>query len=154
MSVIAWGKPKVEIAAYVDGELPVSPNWQAMPTIKENTANLFVSKGAKKEARGAGGEIVDVRYQPNTYGFECTIYVKKGDTAVLSDNDGVVAGNYAVRVTPEDDTIEGFMLPKTIVTVEQTWTEEDGKLLKYTFDGLKPESGNTCVPYTYEAPAG
>lgn len=154
MSVLGWGKPTVEIAAYVDGELPVSPTWQALPIIKENTANLTVSRGAKKEARGEGGELVDVRYQPNTYSFECTVYVKKGDTAVLEDNDGVVAGNYAVRVTPEDKTMEGFKMNKTIVTVEQTWSAEEGKLLKYTFDGLKPESGNTCVPYTYEAPEG
>lgn len=144
MAVLSWGKPLVEISD--SGE---NPTFVALVgTIVEGSAQLATNKGNKKEAKGAGGDTVDVRYDKSSYVFSLEIYVKKGETPSLSDTDGVVAGNKAVRLTPEDDTLEGFLMPVSVANVEVTYSDNDGKRLKYTFDGIKPSSGNTVQGYT------
>lgn len=148
MSVISWGKPKIEVAPFVDGVLPATPTWSEFPTSKEGSSQLTTTKGNKQEAKGEGGELVDVRYSHNSYSLVTEVFVKVGDTRPIQDADGVVAVNYAVRLTPEDETAEGFVLDKTKVSVEETWNSTDGKLLKYTFDALKPTTGLMCKPYT------
>lgn len=147
MSVIAWGKPKIEVAPFVNGVLPEIPVWTDLPTSKEGSSQLTTAKGNKQEAKGEGGESVDVRYSKNGYSFATDIFVKVGDTRPIQDADGVVAVNYAVRLTPEDDKAEGFLFDKSVVTVEETWNATDGKMLKYTFDALKPTTGVMCKPY-------
>lgn len=147
MSVLAWGKPKIEVAPFVNGALPATPTWSELPTVKENTAKLTTSKGSKQPAVGEGGEVIDIRYSKNSYSFECEVFVKKGDTRPIEDSDGLVENNYAVRLTPEDEDAEGFLFDKSIVTVEESWSSADGKLLKYTFDALKPATGKMCKPY-------
>ena len=148
MSVIAWGKPKIEVSAFVGGVLPATPSWTEFPVVKENSALLTTTKGTKLEAKGEGGEIVDIRYGKNAYQFVCEVFVKKDDDKPITDVDGVVLANYAVRLTPEDDTVEGFLLDKTSVSLEESWSSADGKLWKYTFEGMQPETGNILKPYT------
>lgn len=145
MAVLSWGKPKVEFAPSTAGA--AGTVFTAFPTIKEGTAQLTPTKGNKQEATGEGGEKVDVRYGKNSYAFACQIFVKKGDTRPFNDNDGVISGNYSVRLTPEDDTLEGFIMDNCAVSVEEVWSSAEGKLLTYTFDGLKPASGNIVKPY-------
>ena len=146
MAILSWGKPKIEIAPSTAGA--VGTVFTEFPTIKENSAKLAVQKGNKLEAKGEGGEIVDVRYGKNSYQFECQVFVKKGDTRPIEDTDGVIAGKYSVRLTPEDDTLEGWIMDHTTVTAEETWSSEEGKMLKYVFDGLVPATGKILKPYT------
>ena len=149
MAILSWGKPKVEVAPSTAGA--VGTVFTEFPTIKENTAKLAPQKGTKLEQKGEGGEIVDVRYNKNSYQFECQVFVKKGDTRPLTDADGVIDGKYSVRLTPEDTTLEGWIMDNTTVTAEQTWSSEEGTLIKYVFDGLKPATGNILKPYTHAA---
>lgn len=151
MSVISWGKPKIEVAPFVEGVLPAEPTWAELPTSKEGSSQLSTTKGNKQEAKGEGGEFVDVRYSANGYSFSTEVFVKVGATRSIQDVDGVVATNYSIRLTPEDPTAEGFVFDKASVSVEESWTSADGKLLKYTFDALKPTTGQMCKPFT--APA-
>ena len=65
----------------------------------------------------------------------------------IEDEDGVVVDNYAVRLTPEDETLEGFIIEKSSVSVEKNWSSEDGETLKYTFEALKPATGKMCKTY-------
>lgn len=147
MSVLSWGKPKIEFGLLGDGDtLPTV--WKEMPEIVEDTSKLIPTKGEKREATGEGGEVIDIRHKRNKYLFECEVFVKKGDVKPIADNDGIVTGKYAVRLTPEDDTLEGFIMEKTTVSAEETWSSADGKRWKYSFDGLKPSSGNILKPYT------
>lgn len=148
MSVLSWGKPKIEIAPFVNGVLPATPTWTVVTTPKEGTAKLTPTKGAKKEAKLEGGEFKDVKYAKNTFIFEFEIQLGRGETKPIEDEDGVVTNNYAVRLTPEDDTLQGYLMDKTAVTVEESWTSEDGSLVKYTFDVLKPATGKMVKPYT------
>jgi hypothetical protein len=146
--ILSWGKPKVEIVLTPDGAVPAVPVWIEMKTIVEKTANLTTEKGEKVEAKGAGGELVDSKYGKNKYKFELELFVKKGDEKPVVDADGVIAGKYCCRLTPEDDTTEGWIMDNTTMTVEETWSEDIGKKWKYTFDGLKPAAGNILKPYT------
>lgn len=147
---LSWGIPTVEFGLLgAGGTAPTV--WTEMPEIVENTAKLIPTKGDKKEAIVEGGDVIDVRRKRNKYIFELEIFVKKGEDRPISDSDGIVSGKYAVRLTPEDPTNEGFIMDKTVVSVEETWSGDEGKKLKYTFDGLKPATGNILKPYTKQA---
>ena len=148
MSILSWGKPKVEVVAHVAGVIPAAPVWIVFPVIVEKTATLATEKGAKSEALGEGGEVIDTRYQKNKYSFSAELFVKKGDSKPIPDSDGLITTNYAVRLTPEDDTLEGWLMEAAAVSVEETWSSEAGKKWKYTFDGVKPATGNILKPYT------
>lgn len=148
MAILSWGKPKVEVTPSIGGEPGTGAVWDAFPEIKENTAKLTPTKGTKTEATQEGGETVDVRYAKNKFAFECEVFVKKGDTRPISDDDGLVVGDYALRLTPEDDETEGFRIDCATVSVEESWSSADGKMLKYTFDVKKPKTGKMVKPYT------
>lgn len=146
MAILSWGKPKVEIGESVAGA--VASTWTTLPEIVEKTALLTTEKGAKIEAPGEGGEIIDTRYSKNKYKFEAELFVKKGDTKPISDVDGTITKKYSVRLTPEDDTLEGWQIDNSSVSVEETWSSDKGKNWKYTFDGLKPATGTILKAYT------
>jgi hypothetical protein len=145
MAVLSWGKPTVEIALLGADGTP--GEWKKMPTIVKDTAKLTPTKGNKSEAEGEGGELVDARYEKNKQLFECEVFVKKGDTKPIEDDDGVVSEQYAVRLTPEDAETEGWLMDKAQVGCEETWTSADGKRWKYSFDALKPKEGKILKPY-------
>lgn len=152
MSVLSWGKPKVEFTKSVNGAVPTEPTpWTAFPEIKEDTAKLTTTEGTKKEATEEGGDLVDTRKGKNKYSFELEIFVKKGDEKPIEDEDGVIVDNYAVRLTPEDEECEGFLIENATVSVTESWSSADGKLWKYTFDAKKPKTGKTLKPYTKSA---
>lgn len=153
MAKIGWGKPTVEFAPCVNGAVASDVKFNPMPEIKQDTAKLTTTKGDKKEALGEGGEVIDIRYAKSKYAFECEVFVQNGVEAPIADNDGIVDSNYAVRLIPEDPSNEGFKMDNCKVTVETTFTSADGKTLKYTFDGMKPATGNTLQPYKKPAQA-
>lgn len=142
MAVITWGKPLIEIVKYEDGELPSVPVWKSIPTPKEGTSKLSTEKGDRKEAKEEGGVAIDVKVTANKYIFEFELYKTRGFTPPIEEVDGVVIDNYAIRLTPEDETLEGFQFDKSSVSVETNWTSEDGETLKYTFEALKPKTGS------------
>lgn len=155
MAKLSWGKPTVEITKSVGGAVPSSPaaEWTILSEIKEGTATLTTTKGEKTEALEEGGGVVDVRYKKNSYAFELQLFVKKGDRKPIEDVDGIIADNYAVRLTPEDEANEGFLIENASVSVEESWTAADGKMWKYTFEGIKPAAGSILKPYTKGADA-
>jgi len=51
------------------------------------------------------------------------------------------------RLTPEDPTMEGFVLDRTSVQLEEIFTAKDGKTIKYTFEGLVPATGDILKEY-------
>lgn len=151
MSVLSWGKPTVEFTKSKNGAPEASATWDKMPEIKEDTAKLTTTEGTKKEATEEGGDLVDTRKGKNKYVFELEIFVKKGDEKPIEDEDGVVIDNYAVRLTPEDEECEGFLIENASVSVSESWSSADGKLWKYTFDAKKPKTGKTLKKYVKTA---
>ena len=153
MAVLSWGKPKVEFAKTdtTTGLGPTTSGWTTFGEIKEDSASLDVTEGELIEATEEGGGVVDARRKANKYVFVLELFVKKGDTRPIPDTNGIIADNYAVRLTPEDAECEGFLLDKTNVTVSERWTAAEGKILRYTFDAIKPGMNDPdaiiCKPY-------
>jgi len=148
MATLSWGKPLLEVCAYVAGVMPASPVWTALPLSKQDSTKLTTAKGAKTEMKGEGGELIDVHFERNSYMLETEIPFQRGATKPIADTDGKVAVNYAIRLTPEDNTLQGFIIDKASVQVEETWSAKEGNLLKYSFDALVPATGNLLKPYT------
>lgn len=146
MSVLGWGKPKVEYTKSVNGA--PGTDWKEFPEIVENTTTLETTEGQLVEAPEEGGDVVDSRRAKNKYKLSLELYVKKGDTKPIEDEDGAIIDNYAVRVTPEDPECEGFVIDKANVSVVETFTSADGKRWRYTFDAIKPATGKMLKPYT------
>lgn len=148
MSILSWGKPKIEYATSTGGEAGTSAVWTAFDTPKEDTTQLATTAGEEVTATEEGGAIVDTRYKKTTYQLEFDLFVKKGTERPFTDSDGVIAGEYAIRITPEDDTCEGIQIDRCVISVEESYTAADGKIMHFVCKCLKPKSGNTVKPYT------
>lgn len=148
MSILSWGKCKIETTPSVSGE-PGSPvEWVEIDTPKEDTTKITPTAGAEKTATEEGGDLVDYRRGKNTYVLEFDLFVKKGVARPFTDDDGVISGEHAFRITPEDDTCEGAQIDRSVVSVEESYSTADGKLLHYVAKCLKPATGKTVKPYT------
>lgn len=139
MAVIGWGKPRILVKDLDEA----NAKWQELPTPVEDSTELTTEKGEKKEAKIEGGEYEDVKYDKNTYALALRIRMAKGRTQPIPSADGVVEHNYAVMVQPEDPTVpSGISIDKSNVSCEETYTADEGGAWTYTFDALKPATGN------------
>lgn len=136
MAVIGWGKCRILFKNLIGGA------WTETPTPVESSTTLTTTKGDKKEAKLEGGANEDVRYNKNTYALEFTIRQAKGKTMPIEHEDGLVSGNYSVAVVPEDPDVPGLMIDKAVVSVEDSFSTDEGGTVKYTFDALQPTSGS------------
>lgn len=146
MSILSWGKCLIEHSTSTNGA--PGTNWTAIDTPKEDTTKLTPSAGTEVNATEEGGEIVDSRTGKNTYLFEFDLFVKKGKERPFEDNDGIIAGEHAFRLTPEDEDCEGLQIDRSTVRVEESYSTADGKMLHYVVRCLKPATGKTVKPYT------
>ncbi len=148
MAVLSWGKCFIETTPSTDGAPGSSASWTTIDTPKENTTKVTPTAGTQTTATEEGGDVVDVRYGKTTYQLEFELFVKKGKQRPFEDNDGIITGEHAFRITPEDDACEGCQIDRSVVRVEETFTTADGKMLKYIAQCLKPKEGKTLKPYT------
>lgn len=144
MAILTWGKPKIEIVKSTAG-VPGTP-YVEVANIKEDSFKLTTNKGAKIEATLEGGDLLDAYYKKNTYTVEFEVWAVGAKPIV--DNDGQVTDNYSLRITPQTVSLAGYIIPNSSVQVEDTFTSKDGKTWKYTFEALKPATGNKLQPYT------
>ena len=148
MSILSWGKCKIETTPSVDGAPGASAQWKAIDTPKEDTTKITPTAGTEKTATAEGGELVDVRYGKNTYTFEFDLFVKKGMQRPFEDNDGLITGEHAFRIIPEDEECEGAQIDRSAVRCDESYSTADGKMLHYVAKCLKPKTGKTVKPYT------
>jgi hypothetical protein len=145
MSIIKWGKYTLEIAPLTGSTIGA---FQAIQTPVDGSFALNVEEGDKKEAFIEGGERIDVKKSANKYSFEFEVYIGAGLPKPIQDNDGIITGEYAIRLIPEDASLEGFLMKRASVSVTESFTSADGHKAKYTFESLKPASGKMLEPYT------
>ncbi len=149
MSVVSWGKPTIEICAFeTDGSFPETPVWTEITPVLKDSAKLNTEDGEELEVLEEGGGVIDSKTEKSKFSFECTWIKKKGESAPITDADGVVTLNYAVRLTPEDTSVEGWIMDKTSVKAKSTWAGTEGERVVYTFKGLVPDTGNILKEYT------
>ena len=132
MAVLSWGKPRIQKCASVAG-VP-DGNWVDLDTPKQDTTKLNTTAGQEVTANEEGGDVVDVRAGKNTYSLEFDQFVKKGVARDFEDEDGLVPGEFAIRLIPED---------------EENYSATDGKLRHVVVKAIKPAAGKTLKPYTH-----
>ena len=146
MGVLSWGKCEIEHSVSTDG-VP-SATWDAFDTPKEGTTKLAPTAGAVKEAIEEGGDIIDSRTGKTKYTFEFDLFVKKGKTLPLEDEDGVITGEHAFRLTPEDPSCDGILIERCTIAAQLNYSTADGKVVHYVAQCLKPKTGKTVKAYT------
>lgn len=143
---ITWGKPLIEFG--VTGAEDAEPTeFKAMPTAKENTVLLTTVKGSAQELYGEGHELVARKMQKSYKQLALSVFVPSGTQEPIEDEDGVISDNYAVRLTPENAALTGFIMRKCSVEVEEVWSSAEGKILNYIFSSLKPKTGKMIEKY-------
>lgn len=148
MAQLSWGKPTIEFGKCgLNGTAPTEWTKLSIDPVESST-KLTPTKGEKKEAKVEGGENEAVKYARNTYLFEFEVRAAKGRVKPIEDQDGIINGEYAFRLTPEDPTCEGILIDRSVVSLEENFDTAEGKKWKYTVDVLKPASGNQVKPYT------
>lgn len=147
MSILAWGKGKLETTPSVNGAPVAGAQWATIDTPKEDTLKVTPTAGTEKTASEEGGEVVDVRKGKTTFVLEFDLFVKKGVDRPFDDNDGFISGEHCFRFTPEDDGTEGFQIDRSYVACEESYSCAEGKMLHYTARVLKPATGKALKPY-------
>lgn len=151
MAILSWGKGLLETAPSKDGAPESNATWTAIDTPKTDTLKLTATAGSETTAQEEGGDVVDSRIGKTTYQLEWDNFVKKGVDRPFDDTDGIITGEHAFRYTPEDDTNEGFLIERSSVHAEESYSTADGKLIHYVAKCLKPKTGKTVKPYTKTA---
>lgn len=135
---IGWGKCSIIVK---DLDTPTA-KWTKLPTPKENTTKLTPTKGDKKEAPIEGGENEAVKYSANKYVLEYVLRRLAGRKKPYNDVNGVIQNRFAVFVQPEDISVPGPRIDETVVSLSDEFSTEEGGILTYNHDALKPETGN------------
>lgn len=148
MSILSWGKCSITHTPSVSGAPAAGASWSAIDTPKEDTTKITPTAGAEKQATAEGGEIVDALFGKTSYQVEFDLFIKKGGSRPFVDDDGIIAGEHALRIVPEDNACEGAQIDRCILRVEESYSTADGKMLHYVGKCLKPLSGKTVKPYT------
>ncbi|MDR0864959.1 MAG: hypothetical protein LBO74_08515 [Candidatus Symbiothrix sp.] len=146
MAVLAWGGMNIEFAPLTAGTPGTYTALDKKPVL--DSFNLDSDDGDELKAQYEGGDIADYKRLANQPYIEFDRFVEKGTAKPIPDNDGVVTSEYAIRVIPEDTTLEGRQMPRCTVSVKELWKSADGIKLHYTFRGMKPATGNVLQPYT------
>ena len=142
-----WGKNRIDYTTST-GAPAQGADWTQITKVREGTTVLTPNEGTDLEARIEGGEVIDSLPGKTTYQLDFEVFVEKGETMPFSDADGVVSGNYALRVIPvEDETCPAIQIDYCSIKAMHTYNTTDGWRIQYRVKGLKPTSGNTVKQY-------
>lgn len=142
--ILSWGKNRLVLrkkggTKFIEFFTPV-----------QDSTELTTTKGDKKEAKVEGGDNEAVKYNKNTYSLAAAIRQGHEDgknrRKPLPDSDGVIEGEYELWLQPENPAAPGMHMQRCVVSVEDTWTAEEGGQWVYTFDAVK-ETGHDQVEW-------
>lgn len=137
---LAWGQFKM-------WSTPTgSSQWKAIYTPVEDSLQLTTNKGDKLEAKIEGGEAEAVKYKRNTHTLEFEVRLGLDNGKMREkpweDKDGVIDGEHAIMIQPEDKEVAGIKIDRCTLSSEVTYSAADGIIIKYTAEVLKPDTGN------------
>lgn len=136
---LSWG----ECCIYVRKLAQEAAKWIKFPTPVEDSTQLEPTKGDKKEAKIEGGDNEAVRYGKNTYALNCNVRIAPEQPKPVVDHDGIISGEYEVIVVPEDPAAIAIKIDRSVMSAGPSFNASDGIIQEYTWDALKPESGDT-----------
>lgn len=162
MAVVSWGAPALEFCQVAAGTPPPAGDWTGQTgyvkiegsVLLENSSTLSTEDGDKKELKNEFGNVVDSKQLPATYTFTTSVIKKKGETVVSSafaPKNGQVAGDWAMRLVPEDPQTVGFVFNKCSISTQKTWSAEQGALDVLNVKGVEPDTASKEVCEDYSA---
>lgn len=142
---LSWGKPRI-LLKRIDAGASDS-KWHELATPVEDSTELQPTKGEKVEAKIEGGENEGVRNKRNTYALVADIRVKKSNIPPFPIVDGVVDGEWALALQPEDASAIGLYIAKGSISIEDSYKAADGGVWGFTFDALKKDKSTPQVEW-------
>lgn len=149
MSVLSTGKPLIWIAKL--DKFDNIGEWTQVDVPKDGTTNLATSEGDVTKYLEEGGDPIDVDQKACSYTFTFDLFVKKGFKKPITDKNGVIVDNYAVRLAPKDRECAGFIMYKAQVTNISSYSTADGMIAQYKFEGLQTDDHDNIWDYWVEA---
>lgn len=141
MATLNWGKMKLETKPSEGGAPKENSEWKKIDTPKNGTTKIDTTEGNVTEALEEGGGVVDSRTEQSKYKLEFDLFVKKDVDPPFTDVDGVIQGEHAFRLIPEDPTAKGYLIDRAQVAVTESYTSAEGGLMHYVIKVLKPKEG-------------
>lgn len=162
MATVSWGAPSLEFIKLQSAtDDPSKADWSTMTgyvkiegdILLEGSSSLSTSEGETKELKNEKGEVVDSKQQPASYSFSASVIKKKGESVVadaFSPVNGVVSGNWAMRLIAEDPTTTGFVFRKSTISTTKGWSADQGALDVITVKGVVPDGDDKeiCKDYS------
>lgn len=143
--VINWGKCTLYVQKLNGSAAAAASGWTQLPIPKEDTTELSTEEGDNLEARQEGGDLVDVVYKSSTYSLAYGLFQKQGTAHFFKPINGVVQGDYAVALVPEDPTTSGLYIGRSSVSANDTFTAAEGGLTTYTHSAKIPEGDENAA---------
>lgn len=142
MAVLTWGIKSFETAESENGAPKTGSPWKKIDLPKKDSLRVETKEGETKEALDEAGNVVDSKTAPSSYELTFELFVKKGVARPFDDKDGVIEGEKAFRLIPDDPTVEGWQIDRSTVSATIVYTTSEGILYKYKAKALKPKTGN------------
>lgn len=142
MAVLTWGIKSFETAESENGAPKTGSPWKKIDLPKKDSLRVETKEGETKEALDEAGNVVDSKTAPSSYELIFELFVKKGVARPFDDKDGVIEGEKAFRLIPDDPTVEGWQIDRSTVSSTIVYTTGEGILYKYKAKALKPKTGN------------
>lgn len=140
MAILSWGANSIKVTP-ITGTGATAEERTFNKNVESST-ELTTTQGDKTEAKIEGGVLEAVRYAKNTYELTWQERAKADSYTPMSNNDGVVKGEFKLVLTPEDSTAPGLKMERCSLNVQISYTSSDGILVTYTATALQPTSGN------------
>lgn len=145
--ILSWGKQTILVRPYKAGAYGSSDTWTELSIPVEGSTAMNITEGDTKEAKQEGGVIVDSVKSANTYELVFRLFVKKTDAAaypaILTPINGVVTGEFAFRVIPEDPDCKAVEIPRASVSCIENLGSEEGITLEYHAKAIVDNSSAT-----------
>lgn len=146
MAKTGWGRPTIKLGdPDTTGKTIPAQNLQILLNAKDNSVKLEVTEGEKKELKGEGGVVLDVRRSASTASLELEVFVLKDDplpAKLKSDTASVV-------IVPEDSSTVGLFIPMARVSLAEQWSTDEGASYKVRFEPLKAKDADDIRPYYF-----
>ena len=152
MAKVLFKSPKVEVTKLAAGETApaAGATWTEVPSggngIKQDSVAIATTAGTNSKVFNDLGVPVASNTTAAQYAINLSTYEPIDG---IIDTDGIVAEEYAIRVT-ERTTGDGYIMERAEVSVSINYTASDAATNAYVFNGLAPTSGNTLKPYPTE----
>lgn len=158
MATVSWGGPTLQFIPLSSGAVAPSGSWAAVTglieikadDLLENSSQLETTEGETKELRNEFGVVVDRKVMPSSYVFRTSVIKKKGYVSKFDSVNGIVAGDFAMRLIAEDSATPGFEFGKCIIATANGWTADQGATEDLTVSGVEPngEDKQICKDYS------